>query len=138
MLALLSLVKTLDFRWWIIIVLFAALAAMSTVSWLKSVRIDSLKNEIDKQEVEITIFKNSIEGLKLSINKQNQAIEALVKYTEDVEVTLAATTEQNRKLNLTAQQLIKHINTSYVPPDCAGSVDHLNKFANEFAQEWNK
>ena len=138
MLALLNLVKTLDFRWWIIAGLVTIIGIMGAAAWVNSVRIDSLKNEIERKQIEVVSYRQSIDDLKTAIEKQNDAIVELTTYTTKVEKTLSDTTDQNKKLNASAKELIKHINNSYVPPSCDGAFNHLKQFTNDYVKGWNK
>jgi len=134
---ILLFLKSLDFRYWIIIALSVVILGLLATIKVQSIRVDSMKNEAAKQEIVIEQYKTNIVTLTDSVKKQNEAVEQLAVRNQEFESTLAAANDQNTKMNAQAGKLIAMIKSNYVPPDCKGATDHLDAFTKKFATEWN-
>lgn len=129
--------KSLDFRYWIIIALLVVIGGMGFTMKIQHMVNSSLKNDVTKKELVIEQYKNSLDGLKDQIAKQNQAIENLASQNKNFADTLAAANTTNARLNAQAAKMITMIKNTYVPPDCEGAFTYLNTFTSDFAKGWN-
>jgi len=137
MLAILSFLKALDFRSWIIIGLSVTVIGLWAGMSIKTVTVGKLKNEINEKELVIEKYKTDVLNLTEAVKRQNLAVEEMSKRNKDFEATLNEAGKQNAKLSASANKMIGMIKNSYVPPDCKGATDHLNTFTKEFGKEWN-
>ena len=136
--SILTALKSLSPTQYLIIGLGLLVGFLSINLYTKNLRIEVLKNEVDKVKIEVDRLNLEKTALIDTVNKQNSSILAMQSNAEKYTRSLASIIKQNESENIVTLAMLKQINETVIPKDCEGSTRVLNKFINEHSSEWNK
>jgi hypothetical protein len=123
MLAILEILKAVDWRYWVILALVATIG-------LARLDIEHKNNQIES--LNISLVKEQINNKALA-----ESVKQLTVDSKTISDEMKKITTVNDDLSTKTDGILWNIKHKVIPNDCAGAMLELSSFTADFAKKWN-